>query len=249
MSAYEIPGFSFSLPSDTDLSVKATSGQFRFGKINSSGEWVVPSAGGTAIGVRQNNPKAGEATTIVRTGIVFVEASEAIAIGDPISTTVNGRAQVAAGGESVLGMAMTAAGGAGELCSVLLSVESSFAASGYSFLTFDLTLSALANGDVVTSFPLAFAGTIKSVDFVTNVVASTAAKLATLNLELGATNVTGGVVSLTTVSCNTVGKVTAGTAVTAANSFVAGDLLSIEASGVTTFIEGSGTLIVTVQSA
>lgn len=249
MAAIEIPGFSFSLPSDTDLSVKTTSGQFRFGKMNSTGEWVAPSAGGVALGVRQNNPKTGEATTIVRSGIVFVEASEAISIGDAISTTANGRAQVAAGGESVLGTAITAAGGAGELCSVLLSVESSFAAAGYSFLTFDFTLSAIADGDLVTGFPLAFGGTIKSVNFLTTTAASTAAKLSTLNLELGTTNVTGGVVSLTTVSCNTVGKVTAGTAVTANNTFVAGDLLSVEASSTTTFIEGAGTLIITVQSA
>lgn len=125
MSAYEIPGFLFSLPSATDFSVKATTGQFRFVDVNNVGSAVVPTAdGGQVIGVRQNLPKVGEATTIMVTGISFVEASAAIAVGANVSTTVNGRAVTSIATKAIAGRALTAATAAGQYITVLLGTSS-----------------------------------------------------------------------------------------------------------------------------
>lgn len=122
--AYEIPGFSFALPSSVDVS--SGNGQFRFVNINGSGRAVAAVAAGEAIGVRQNQPKADEATTIVCTGIVMVECGEAIAIGEFIkamgTTTGAGRAGDAdTAADVVLGVALTATTTAGQFVAVLLS--------------------------------------------------------------------------------------------------------------------------------
>lgn len=249
MPAYEIPGLSFSLPSAADLSVKSTSGQFRFVDVNSSAQAAVPSAGGRAIGVRQNNPKSGEATTIVGTGIVMVEASAAIAVGAGVSSTANGRSVTATGGDIVLGTALTAAGAAGELHAVLLGIRAATATgSGRErVMSFPINLAAIAGaGDVLTNFTPGFAGTITKIDFAVTEAVSTAGRAATLNMEIGTTNLTGGAVALTSANCTPLGAVIAGTAVTANNVFTATDTISIEAASVTAFAEGRGVLLVTV---
>lgn len=106
-----------------------------------------------------------------------------------------------------------------------------------------------AAGDVVTDFTPGFAGSIKKVYFVTGTtVVSTAAKAAALNVEIGTNNLVGGVVSLSSVvgseTCNVIGKVTDGTAITGKNSFSKTDTISIEAAAVTRFSEGDGTIVV-----
>jgi len=113
-------------------------------------------------------------------------------------------------------------------------------------LSFPIVLSSLADGDIVTGFTPGFHGRVKSLRFVTNVVASTASKLSTLNLEIGTTNLTGGTIALTTASCDTLGKITESAAITAAAAFTDADTISVEASSTTTFIEGDGALIITL---
>jgi len=113
-------------------------------------------------------------------------------------------------------------------------------------LSFPITLANLADGDIVTTVTPGFHGRIKKLDFVTHTPASTASKLSTLNAEIGTTNLTGGTVALTTVACNTMGKVVAGAAITAGAAFKDTDTISIEAASTTTFIEGDGTLLLTL---
>jgi hypothetical protein len=98
--------------------------------------------------------------------------------------------------------------------------------------------------DVVTNYTLGYIGTINKVDAIVNKPVSTGSKGATLNLEIGTTNLTGGVVTLTSAGCNTMGTVVAGTTVSGNNTFVAADTLSVEATGVTQFSEGSITLLI-----
>jgi hypothetical protein len=98
--------------------------------------------------------------------------------------------------------------------------------------------------DVVTDYPLGFDGSFESIAWLQSAPVTTAAKLASLNLEIGTVNVTGGVVALTSALCTPLGKIIQGSAITALNSFVASDVMSIEASGVTAFVEGSGTILV-----
>jgi hypothetical protein len=70
--------------------------------------------------------------------------------------------------------------------------------------------------------------------------------LASLNLEINAVNLTGGVISLTSANCTPLGAVIAGTAITANNTFGATDTISVEASSVTAFVEGEGVLLLTL---
>ena len=110
--------------------------------------------------------------------------------------------------------------------------------------SFFIDLPELTDADIVTSFTTPHAGVIEKVSFVTHDPAADPAKLSTLNLEIGTVDVTGGVLALTTAKCDTLGKIVAGTTVTAANVFAAGALISVEAASTTTFTEGNGTLVI-----
>lgn len=115
--AYEIPGLTFTLPAAADLS----GSQFRFVNVDANAKAAVPAAGGAVIGVRNNKPKANEATTIVHSGISIVEAGGAVAAGAEVTTDATGRAIAPAAGNRVAGVALETASGAGVFIAVLLS--------------------------------------------------------------------------------------------------------------------------------
>lgn len=77
---------------------------------------------------------------------------------------------------------------------------------------------------------------------------TTAAKLTTLTTGVNGTAMTGGVMSLTSANQAATGTLTAGTAITAKNTGVAGDEISITASSTTAFVEGDGWVELTVQN-
>lgn len=101
--------------------------------------------------------------------------------------------------------------------------------------------------DVVTEIRPGIEGYIEAVEWVQNIPVTTAAKLATLNLEIDTTNLTGGTVALTSAACTPMGARIAGAAITANNRLTRDSKLSVEASGVTAFAEGSGTLMIYVR--
>lgn len=101
-------------------------------------------------------------------------------------------------------------------------------------------VSIAAAGDVMTDIRPGVYGTIEYWEFVVTKPVTTAAKLATLNLEIDATNVTGGAIALTSAAATPLGKVIPGAAITAANVLTPESTLSIEASAVTAFSEGQG---------
>jgi hypothetical protein len=111
-------------------------------------------------------------------------------------------------------------------------------------LPFQIALAGITNADVLTNFTPGFAGDIVGFEYIANVPATTASKTAALNLEIGTTDVTGGVLTITTALATPLGKVTAATAITANNSFDDDDTISIEATAVTAFAEGDGTLLI-----
>lgn len=113
-------------------------------------------------------------------------------------------------------------------------------------VTIPITLSNVADGDVLTTLTPGFHGRIKSLDFAVGVPVTTAAKLSTLNAEIGTTNLTGGTVALTSANCTPLGKIVAGAAITAAAAFTNTDTISIEASSTTAFVEGDGYLLLTL---
>lgn len=120
---------------------------------------------------------------------------------------------------------------------------------GVQILPFFVNLAeAVGNADILTGYVPGFAGKVLSVDFAVCKAVTTGSKRADFNLEIGSTNLTGGVVSVTSAAATPAGAVIAGTAVTAANTFSATDSLSIEAANVTAHAEGSGWLLVKVQN-
>lgn len=117
--AYEIPGFTYTLPAGQDFRTGA--GQFRFVNINSAGKAVVPSLGGQVVGVRQMRPNLNEACTLVASGISFVEAGGVIATGAEVTCDITGRAVAAVAGQRVHGIAFEAASGTGIQIAVYLN--------------------------------------------------------------------------------------------------------------------------------
>lgn len=110
-----------------------------------------------------------------------------------------------------------------------------------------ITLAGVTAADVVTEIRPGVDGYITDVQFVVTTAVTTAAKAATLNLEIGTTNLTGGTVALTSANCTPLGARVAGSRITAANRITKADKLSVEASAVTAFLEGAGFLLIRFQ--
>lgn len=101
-------------------------------------------------------------------------------------------------------------------------------------------------GDVVTNFPLEGQGTIVAAALLVTAAGAGAGATRAFNLEIGTTNVTGGVITATLAGTATVGTVVNGTAITANNTFNDGDTLSIEVAAGTVFTGGEGVFLITV---
>lgn len=96
-------------------------------------------------------------------------------------------------------------------------------------------------GDVMTDIRPGVYGKIEYWEFVVTKPVTTAAKAATLNLEIDTTNVTGGTIALTSAAATPLGKVIAqGSDITGNNTLTPESTLSIEAASVTAFAEGQG---------
>jgi hypothetical protein len=103
----------------------------------------------------------------------------------------------------------------------------------------ELDAANIANGDLLTTKAVPpFYGKIGGIRGIVTKVVTTAAKAADINAEINTTNLTGGVVGLTSANCTPLGKVNEGTAITAANTFKPGDTWSLEAANVVAFVEG-----------
>jgi len=122
-SAYEIPNLRFSLPAGEDIARR------RFISVNSSGEGVIATTAGSAIGVSMNQAAYDEVLEIAD-GIVMVEAGAAITAGADVEVGANGKAVAKTTGIGV-GVAITGATGAGQLVTVkLMSVSNADGADG-----------------------------------------------------------------------------------------------------------------------
>jgi hypothetical protein len=122
------------------------------------------------------------------------------------------------------------------------------AGTGVQTIAIPVILPSLANGDVLTNYTPGYKFKLLSASVAVTKPATTAAKAATLNLEIGTTDVTGGVLALTSANMTPLGNVVAGTAITAANTGSASDTISIEASSVTAFVEGESMLLLKIQN-
>ena len=116
---YEIPGLIITLEAGGDLSAN----QYQIVTIASDGQVdVQTSAGGACLGVLQNKPSAaGQAASIMVSGVSKIVADVTIDEGDNIQSSTDGQAAVAVGADYVIGKALTP-GAAGNLVSVLLQM-------------------------------------------------------------------------------------------------------------------------------
>lgn len=238
------------------LVVKAATTIYKGSLVTSDAAGYAIPAANTAgtffMGVAAEQKGAGETIRVYRRGIFnFAAVGMAITdIGSRVYVADSATVTTTVGNGIYVGKIMAV----DSATSVWVSLESGEALSAIyvrSIVSIPIELAAVtAAGDVVTTYTPGFAGVIEKVDFVTTNPATTADKLATLNLEIGTTDVTGGVVSLTSATGGatlTLGKVTAGTAVTANNVFDAEDTISVEASSVTAFSEGAGVLLIVIK--
>lgn len=119
---------------------------------------------------------------------------------------------------------------------------------GVETIAIPITLANIADGDIVTTYTVGYKFKVLSASFLVTTAATTPAKGSTLNLEIGTTNLAGGVITLTSANCTPLGNVVAGTAVTGDNTGSASATISVEASATTTFIEGEGLLLLRIQN-
>jgi hypothetical protein len=118
-----------------------------------------------------------------------------------------------------------------------------------------IPVSSLATGlstsavTMLNAYVPGFRFSILQLDFVTTIVGAGAGASQTFNLQITGANVTGGVVNPTLTSTNTIGKITAGTAVTAANTGGVTDSISLlmAASG-TVFTSGAGYFVLRLKN-
>ena len=100
-----------------------TNSQHRFVFVNTDGKAQLSAAGGPVDGVMENDPRIDCVATVHAHGVGKVEASGAIALGDKVSSDVDGMAKTAAAGEQVVGVCVVGAGAPGEIASVMFGSQ------------------------------------------------------------------------------------------------------------------------------
>lgn len=119
-------------------------------------------------------------------------------------------------------------------------------------LTFHKTLANLGTSaaDLISGLVLGHRFKILSLQFVTSTAGTGSGATQTFNLEIGTTNLTGGVLNLTLANQQTTyGQITSATPITGNNEGSATDAISLEmAAGGTAFTAGAGSFVIRVQN-
>ncbi len=195
------------------------------------------------IGVAQEaNTTSDAAAPVVFVGSTLVKAGAAVNKGTKLTIDANGAFIEAVAGNQVYGIALEDIASGASGTAYVDFTGGTFGNGGggsIKILAFPIALAKIANGDLLTNYTIGCAGRIVGFEAVVTDPATTAAKLSTLNLEIGTTNVTGGSLALTSANMTPLGAVVAASAITAANTFSATDTISIEAASTTAFVEGS----------
>jgi hypothetical protein len=119
--AYEIPGFSFTLPANADLSTS----QY-LAAVCTSGNAAVAGAGVDIVGVIQNKPTSGKATSLVVNGVTKGKIGAAVAVGAHLMTNASGQFITATSTNKKVGIALSAGSNANEVISILLKDMGTF---------------------------------------------------------------------------------------------------------------------------
>ena len=110
-------------------------------------------------------------------------------------------------------------------------------------------MASIATGDLLTAFVPGFNFVIRKVWAIINAAVTTGSKAATLTPSISGVNCVGGVLTLS--GTYAMGKYAAGTAMDTSDPKNQGsntDSISLTASSVTTFVEGSGTIFIELQN-
>lgn len=89
---------------------------------------------------------------------------------------------------------------------------------------------------------------VLSINFSVEVAVTTASKAATITPAIGGVSVTGGALALTSANCTPKGANVSGSSITAANTGTNAQTLTLVASGVTAFSEGTGWVLLRLQN-
>ena len=242
---YEIPVFNLgTLVAAANLSTK----QFYAVKVDSAGKIAIAGAGENAIGILQNKPTSGLVASVETLGVSKAKYGDTVTAGQNLMVKSDGTLIPHTGTNAVIAVALVS-GVADDIGTVILITRTGAGLSTtYSVMAIPIDLTLLADGDIVTDYIPGFAGTIQKASFIVTEAVTTGAKLSTLNLEIESTNVTGGVLALTSANCTPLGKVIDATAISADNVFADTEKISVEATSTTTFIEGKGVLMLVLTS-
>lgn len=235
---------SISLIAAADLSDK----QFYIGKIDSAGKVALCGAGENSIGIIQDKPESGIIGSVGTFGISMGIYGNSVTAGQALMSDSSGKLITQTGTNYVVATALTS-GVTNDIQTVMLPGSAKGYNTTYSIWTIPIQLDTVTAADVVTTYTPGFAGSILKVSFVVSDPVTTGSKAASINIEIGTTNLTGGVVALTSANSGTLGITIDGTSITGNNVFSDSDTISVEASSVTAFTEGTGFLLLALSSA
>ena len=237
------------------LTVKAATTIYKGSLVNvDSTGYAVPAANAASVvfmGVAMEGGTAGQVIRVYRRGIFkfAIPATATVAdVGQRVYVADSATVTKTAGNGVYVGRIIQVDSATSCWVDLEYGAPATGTVADRSILTIPVKLAAVkADGDVVTTFTPGFAGSIKKISFVVTDPATTADKAATLNMEIGTTNLTGGVITLSSAAGGnalTLGKVVDGTAITANNAFKDNDTISVEAASVTAFADGEGALLI-----
>ena len=103
-------------------------------------------------------------------------------------------------------------------------------------------------GDVLTDYIPGHAFKLIKASFAVGTPVTTASRLFDLVADIEATEVTGGLVAITSAAATPLGAVIAGSAITALNIGTAAEKISLRAESVTAFAEGTGYALLTIEN-
>lgn len=121
---YEESLQSITLPAAADLSLY----QYRFVKINSSGQAALCGDGEAPDGILQNKPSAaGQAATVGISGVSKLVLSGVIAAGTEVASDANGKGTTATTGDVIGGKNIEAAAADGDIVAFLFQPRNAYA--------------------------------------------------------------------------------------------------------------------------
>ena len=120
--AYEVPGFKLSLVAGESLA----SAQYKFVKLNSSGQVIVPTGvTDIPVGVLQNAPASGEIAEVMVCGVSKLQGDADLTKGNQIGTSADGQAAAYVAGTDttkyVVGQVLEDNAAAGGLITALIN--------------------------------------------------------------------------------------------------------------------------------